>query len=139
MSQVRGTINRIDVMGWLGGDPELRFTPNGKRHCRISVATKYITGRDSEGRYTYDTEWISVEMWEKLAELCNTYLHKGSRVLVTGGLRTDSWVDKETKQTHYRTFVRADSVLFLDTRTDQPEVTQAVEEAAAQATEDIPF
>src|SRR5262249_50853998 len=133
--QVRGTVNSVELLGWLGGDPELRFLPSGIKMCRFNIATRRPAGRDSQGKREYETDWTTVEAWDKLADLCNTMLHKGSRVMVGGSLRSDNWVDKESGQQRYRTFVRADDVLFLDARPD----AQAALEEAEEATEDVPF
>jgi single-strand DNA-binding protein len=130
-------VNSVQLLGWLGGDPELRFTPMGIKMCRFNVATKHFGGRDGEGRREYATDWTSVEVWDKLAEQCNEALHKGSRVLIGGSLRSDSWTDKESGQPRYRTFVRADSVLFLDGRPEAQAAIEAVQES--EATEEVPF
>jgi single-strand DNA-binding protein len=136
MNQVKGTVNRVELLGWLGMEPELRFTPNGTATCKLRVATKRpAAGQDENGKRAYETEWVNVEAWEWLAERCNSYLHKGSRVLITGSLRTDAWQDRETGQTRSRMYVRADDVLFLDARQEQQDEAEAVE----QTVEDLPF
>jgi single-strand DNA-binding protein len=136
MRAVKGTINAVELLGWLGGDPELRFTPGGAKYCRFSIATRRIAGRDEGGNREYETEWTYVEAWERLAELCNSYLHKGSRVRVSGSLRNDSWNDKDSGKVRSRSYVRAEDVLFLDTRPGQP--SEIVEEAPV-VEDDIPF
>lgn len=138
MAQVKGTINNVELLGWLGADPELRMIPTGAPICRFSIATKRYGGQDEAGRREFVTEWISVEAWDKLAELCNSYLHKGSRVRVSGYLRTDSWTDKATNQARSRTYVRAEQVLFLDAKPGLP--TEAIAEAdEAPMGEEVPF
>jgi single-strand DNA-binding protein len=129
MRQVRGTKNAVELIGWMGGDPDMRITPNGSKVCRFSVATKYVSGSDDRGNLTYETHWTAVEAWERLAERCNTYLHKGSRILINGSLRTDTWTDKESGVQRSRTFVRAEEVIFLDSRN---------ESANEPAEEDVP-
>ena len=109
-----GTLNRVELIGHLGGDPESRFTPNGTPVTNFRVATNY-SYKTSEGEERTETEWTSVVVWRGLAEACNNYLRKGSRVFVAGRLKTRSWQD-EAGQTHYRTEVQADSVIFLDSR-----------------------
>jgi single-strand DNA-binding protein len=135
MNQVKGTVNRVQLLGRLGMEPELRFTPNGTATCKLRVATKRPGAQDENGKRGYETEWVNVEAWERLAEQCNSYLHKGSRVLITGSLRTDSWQDRDTGQNRSRMYVRADDVLFLDARQEQ----QDEAETAEQAVEDLPF
>jgi single-strand DNA-binding protein len=135
MKPVRGTINSVQVMGWLGSDPEVRVLTSGATLCRFNVATKYYGAQDESGNRVVETQWIAIETWEKLAELCNTYMHKGSRVLVEGSMRTDNWMDKESGQPRSRSYIRAANVLFLDSR---PEQAAAVE-ASEDSVEEIPF
>jgi len=141
MAQVKGTVNHVELLGWLGTDPELRFLNSGTAVCRFSIATKRYAGQDEAGRREFETDWASVEAWEKLAELCSSYLHKGSRVRITGALRTDSWTDKATNQPRSRTYVRAETVIFLDSRPGMPsEAVAAAEDAEAPVTaEEVPF
>ncbi|NTW03876.1 MAG: single-stranded DNA-binding protein, partial [Oscillochloris sp.] len=112
MNAVKGTLNRVELIGRLGADPEMRFLSSGKALCRFNLATNRPAGQDDQGARTYETDWTHIEAWEQLAELCNSYLHKGRRVMVVGNLRNDSWIDKESGQTRYRTFVRAREVMF---------------------------
>lgn len=128
MRSVKGTLNNVELIGRLGADPELRLLSSGASVCRFNVATNRMGAQDEQGARQVETEWISVEAWEKLAELCGGYLGKGRRVRVSGSLRTDSWADKESGQQRYRTYVRADSVMFLDPRPGQPEQAEAAEE-----------
>lgn len=141
MSQVKGTVNSVELLGWLGADPEMRFLASGVGCCRFRIATKRFAGQDASGRREVETDWTNVEAWDKLAEMCNSYLHKGSRVRVSGSLRTDSWTDKATNQPRFRTYVRAESVLFLDARPGLPsEAVAAAEETDAPAEgEEVPF
>lgn len=132
---VNGTINRVELLGWLGGDPEMRYTPSGTAVCKLRVATKRLAGRDASGEQQVETDWTTVEVWDKLAERCNQYLRKGSRILISGSLRTESWEDRETGQRRTKTFVRGEDVLFLD-RAERGERTEAEPEAAG---EDAPF
>lgn len=141
MGQVKGTVNAVELLGWLGNDPEMRFLSSGLAVCRFNIATKRPAGQDAGGRREYETDWTSVEAWDKLAELCNSYLHKGSRIRITGNLRTDSWTDKTTNQPRSRTYVRADSVIFLDARPGLPSEVVAISEELADpgVDEDPPF
>jgi single-strand DNA-binding protein len=109
-----GTLNRVELIGHLGADPEARYTPNGTPVANFRVATNY-SYRTAEGEERTETEWTPIVAWRGLAEACNNYLHKGSKVFVAGRLKTRSWED-EGGQTHYRTEVQADSVIFLDGR-----------------------
>jgi single-strand DNA-binding protein len=140
MNQVKGTVNHVELIGWLGGDPEQRFLPSGVSVCSFRVATKRYSGRNEAGERTVETDWTPVEVWDRLAEQCASMLHKGSRVRVIGGLITQSWEDRETKQRRYKTFVRAESVLFLDARAEAQQVDEETTEASvAELVEDLPF
>ena len=77
---------------------------------------------------TFDTDWTTVEAWEKLAEQCGRFLHKGSRVRVIGSLHTQSWEDRESGQRRFKTSMRADEVLLLDARECEQDEAEAVKE-----------
>ncbi|MDP2743670.1 MAG: single-stranded DNA-binding protein [Dehalococcoidia bacterium] len=105
-------LNRVMIIGNVGTDPEMRFTPNGNPVTSFSVATNR-TYNTPEGGKKEETEWFSVVAWNKLAENCNQFLGKGRLVYVEGRLRTRSW-EGQDGQKHYRTEVIASQVLFLD-------------------------
>ncbi|HEU4326935.1 MAG TPA: single-stranded DNA-binding protein [Roseiflexaceae bacterium] len=126
--QSNGTVNNVELIGYLGADPEARYTANGNPVANFRIATNRVW-RDGDGEQHKEVEWTSVVAWNKLAETCTQYLHRGSRVRVAGYLRTRSWEDdKGTK--HYRTEVIAESVLFLDRRSDDQAETE--EDAAEE-------
>jgi single-strand DNA-binding protein len=129
--QFRGTVNEVEVIGWMGSDPEMRFTPQGTAVVTITVATK----RPSHATGEIKTDWIQVEAWEKLAEQINTHLRKGSRVRVRGYLVSSSWEDRESGQRRSKMVVRAESVLFLDGRAST-ETENLLEE---EQLEEMPF
>jgi single-strand DNA-binding protein len=106
------SVNRIIIIGNLGGDPEMRYTPAGQPVTSFNVATnrRYTT---SDGERKEETEWFTVVTWRKLAELCNQYLSKGRQVYVEGRLRSHSW-DGQDGQKHFRNEIIADRVSFLD-------------------------
>jgi single-strand DNA-binding protein len=135
MEQVKGTVNRVELVGWVGAEPEQRFIPSGVAVCNFRVATNRLGGRNEAGERLVEAEWTTVEAWDKLAEQCGRFIHKGSRVRVTGSLQTQSWEDRETGQKRYKTVVRADEVLFLGPRQGAQDATEAVEETV----EDLPF
>ena len=115
MKPVRGTVNYVELIGWLGNEPEQRYTPSGVAIAEFSVATKRLGNRNEDGSWNYDTDWLDVVAWDQLAETAVANLRKGSRVRVTGSLRTDTWEDRDgTKRK--RVMVRADDIMFLDTR-----------------------
>jgi len=105
-------MNLAVITGNLGRDPELRYAPSGSAVASISVATnERWTNKDGEKQE--HTEWHRVVCWEKLAENVAEYLHKGSKVLVKGRLRTRSWEDSNGVQ-RYVTEIIANNVEFLD-------------------------
>lgn len=108
------SLNKVMIIGNLGADPEMRFTPSGSPVTSFRIASSRIyTTKDGEKKK--ETEWFSVVAWDKRAELCNQYLRKGSTVYVEGRLQTRSWDDKEQEGVkHYKTEVIAGQVIFLD-------------------------
>jgi single-strand DNA-binding protein len=106
------SVNRIIIIGNLGSEPEMRFTPNGRPVTSFSAATnrRYTT---SEGERREETEWFTIVTWGRLAEQCNQFLSKGRLVYVEGRLRTHSW-EGQDGQKRYRNEIVADRVSFLD-------------------------
>lgn len=87
-------MNQHNIIGHLGKDPELRTLENGNKVCQFSVATSE-TWKDKSGNKQTSTDWHNVQVWGKLAEICNQYLKKGSHVYISGKSRTRSYDDKE--------------------------------------------
>jgi single-strand DNA-binding protein len=106
------SVNKIIIIGNLGGEPEMRFAPSGKPVTSFNVATnhRYTTG---EGELKEETEWFTVVTWGKLAEQCNQFLNKGRLVYVEGRLHSHSW-DGQDGQKHFRNEIIANRVSFLD-------------------------
>lgn len=120
-------LNRVQLIGYLGKDPESRFTPTGKKVTHFSMG---ITQRwKSQGEAKEYTEWVNVEAWGRLGEVCQEYLKKGSLVYVEGRLKTDRVEDKG--ETKYYTKVVALALQFLD-RKPAEEPVMAVEEEAGE-------
>ena len=112
------SVNRIIIIGNLGSEPEMRFTPNGRPVTSFNAATnrRYTT---SEGERREETEWFTVVTWGRLAEQCNQFLSKGRLVYVEGRLRTHSW-EGQDGQKRYRNEIIADRVSFLDRQASAP-------------------
>ena len=105
-------LNKIMVIGNLGADPEMRYTPNGNPVTSFSIAT----GRSwtsSDGERKEETEWFRVVAWNQLAELCNQYLSKGRSAYVEGRLQSRTWETQEG-QSRFTNEIIANQVLFLD-------------------------
>ena len=119
------SLNRVQLIGYLGKDPESKFTPTGKKVCHFSMG---ITQRwKSAGETKEHTEWANVEAWGKLGEVAQQYLKKGSLVFVEGRLKTDRYEDKG--ETKYFTKVVALSLQFLDKKPAEEPVMSVEEDA----------
>lgn len=106
------SLNKILLIGNVGGDPEMRFTPSGVPVTTFSLATnRNVTLPD--GSVKKETEWFRITAWRKQAETCNQFLTKGKLVYVEGSLRTNTW-DGKDGQKHTSLEVNADRVLFID-------------------------
>lgn len=120
-------LNRVQLIGYLGKDPETRFTPTGKKVTHFSLA---VTQRwKSAGETKEYTEWINVEAWGRLGEVCDQYLKKGSLVYLEGRLKTDKYEDKGEMK--YFTKVVALLLQFLD-RKPAEELVLTVEEESGE-------
>lgn len=104
-------LNKIMIIGNVGKDPEMRFTPSGKPVTSFSVAVSRKYTVDGERRE--ETEWFNVVAWNKLAEICNQYLNKGSKVFIEGRLQTRTWEGQDGEK-KYRTELVASDMEMLD-------------------------
>ncbi|MCX6013017.1 MAG: single-stranded DNA-binding protein [Chloroflexi bacterium] len=128
-------LNKVMIIGNLGKDPEMRFTPNGNPVTSFSVATSR-SYTSPEGERKQETEWFDVVTWNRLAETCNQFLTKGKRAYIEGRLRTRSW-EGQDGQKHSRIEIIANTVLFLDR---QAAATMPEDASSAEIEpEDIPF
>jgi len=105
-----GSVNKVILVGNLGADPELKYTPSSRPLCNLRIATTEVY-KDKSGQRQEKTEWHRVTVWGDQAENCSKYLAKGRSVYIEGRLQTRSY-DKEG-QKHYATDVVADRVVFL--------------------------
>ncbi|HEX9015836.1 MAG TPA: single-stranded DNA-binding protein [Chloroflexota bacterium] len=125
------------IIGNLGRDPEMRFTPNGKPVTTFSVAVNRVYNT-TEGERKEETEWFRVSAWNKLAETCSQYLHKGSRVYVEGRLRTRTWEGQDgLKRTELE--ITANDMIILDTKGRTEGGESGTEDAGGQDMDSIPF
>ena len=107
-------LNKVQVIGYLGGDPDVRYTASGSAVANFSIAVSR-TWKGKDGQQNEETEWFKVVAWDKLGEICNEYLAKGSRVYIEGRLATRKWTDKDG-QDRYTTEVVAQDMIMLDSR-----------------------
>ncbi len=105
------SVNKVILLGRLGQDPELKYTPGGSPVCNFSLATTE-SWTDKAGAKQEKTEWHRVVVWGKLAELCNQYLAKGRQAFLEGRLQTRSWDDKDGHK-RYTTEILASTVQFI--------------------------
>lgn len=108
------SVNRVTLLGHLGKDPELKYTPSGQAVTKFSMATSE-RWKDKNGEWQDRTEWHNIVLWAKMAETANQYLSKGSQVFIEGRLQTRSWDDKEGKK-HYMTEIIAQDMVLLGGR-----------------------
>lgn len=112
----KGSVNKVILIGNLGKDPEVRYTPNGTAVAQISIATTEAWKDKTSGENQEKTEWHRVVMYSRLAEIAGEYLRKGSKVFVEGRLQTRKWQDKTSGQDRFTTEVIADSLQMLDNK-----------------------
>ncbi len=122
-------LNKVQLTGYLGADPEMRYTAQGSAVTTFRVASGR-TWKDKEGNQHDDTEWFRIVAWDKLGEICNQYLTKGTRVYVEGRLQTRKWTDREG-QDRYTSEVIAQDMIILSSRGERgpvPEAEESLEE-----------
>ncbi len=121
------------IIGRLGRDPEMRYTPSGRPVTTFTVATSR-TWNTSEGERKVDTEWFNVVAWGNLAEICKQYLTKGQQVYVEGRLQSRSWDDAEGNK-HTSVEIVANEMIMLSERRD----TEASAETETAEEDEFPF
>ncbi|HEY7099404.1 MAG TPA: single-stranded DNA-binding protein [Terriglobales bacterium] len=109
------SVNKVILLGNLGKDPEVKYTPGGTPVAKITLATNERY-KDKEGNWQDRTEWHNVVLWQRLAEIAGEYLKKGGKVYIEGRLQTRSWDDKNTGQKKYATEVVASDLVLLGGR-----------------------
>lgn len=119
-------LNEVRLIGNLGGDPEMKFTPNGKAVVTFGMATSRKYKGPDNGDLVEETTWHRITVWDSLAEACNKSLHKGDPVYVGGRVRNSSWED-DLGVKHYSSDVVATNVIFLG----KPKAASLIEEAVA--------
>jgi single-strand DNA-binding protein len=119
-------LNRIQLIGNLGKDPELRSLPSGTSVCSFSLAVnrRWKNG-DGESRET--TDWFNIETWGRLGEVCHQYLRKGKLVYVEGRMQTDRWQD-DKGEPRSRAKVVGQVMQILDRKPEEPDVASAAED-----------
>ena len=109
------SVNKVILVGNLGKDPEVKFTPSGMQVAKFSIATNEGY-KDKSGQWQERTEWHNIVAWARLAEIIGEYVKKGSKVYIEGRLQTRSWDDKTSGQKKYMTEVVANDLVLLGGR-----------------------
>ena len=109
------SVNKVTLLGNLGKDPEVKYTPQGTAVAKLALATNERY-KDKEGQWQDRTEWHNVVLWQRLAEIAGEYLKKGGKVYIEGKLQTRSWDDKQTGQKRYMTEIVANDLVLLGGR-----------------------
>ena len=129
------SFNKITIVGNLGRDPELRYTPQGTAVCNFSMATNEKR-RDKNGEMQDITTWFRITLWGRQAENASKYLQKGNPVYIEGRLKLDEWTDREGKQ-RYTLDVTATDMQFLSGSPRGEEMSAAASGAGGGATNEF--
>jgi single-strand DNA-binding protein len=127
-------LNKVMIIGHLGRDPEMRYTPSGRPVTTFSVATSR-TWFSADGERHEETEWFNVVAWGSLAEICNQHLHRGQQVYIEGRLQTRRWDDAEGNK-HFATELVAREMIMLGETREEPSTSYV---AAPGEEESFPF
>ena len=127
-------INKVILIGNLGKDPEVRYTPSGLAVANITIATSEGWKDKQSGEMQERTEWHRVVFYQRLAEIAGEYLRKGSKVYIEGRLQTRKWQDKNTGQDRYTTEIIANEMQMLDSKGGASNADSSYEKPAAAAT-----
>ncbi|HEY3295028.1 MAG TPA: single-stranded DNA-binding protein [bacterium] len=144
-----GTVNRVILVGRLGKDPEIKYTPSGMAMATFSLATDE-NRKDNEGKWQSQTEWHNIILWGKEAERAGEFLKKGRLIYVEGRLQTRSWDDPQGGGQRYRTEIIGNRFVMLGARqegaessgtttTSAPMPTPADSTERSAEDEDLPF
>jgi len=134
-----GSVNKVILIGRLGKDPEVKYTPSGAPVAKFTMATDEVF-KDRAGEQQRRTEWHTIVAWNKLAEICGQYLTKGKQVYIEGSIRTRQWEDQSGgKRTAYEIVAR--EMKMLGSKADSDRTVPSREPTApaeAEATPDAP-
>ena len=124
------SVNKVILVGNLGKDPEVKYTPQGTPIAKFSLATNERF-KDKDGNWQDRTEWHNIVLWQRLAEIAGEYLKKGHKVYIEGRIRTESWDDKQSGQKKYMTTIVGNDIVLLTGREGGGEFAGASRGAAA--------
>jgi len=130
-------LNRVMIIGHLGRDPEMRYTPSGRPVTSFSVGTTR-TWNAPDGERREETEWFNVVAWGNLAEICKQYLSKGQQVYIEGRLQTRRWEDQEGKKHSALEVIASEMIILGDRSRPSGEAAPASGESPGEE-EEFPF
>jgi single-strand DNA-binding protein len=130
------SLNKVMLIGNLGADPEIRYTPSGAAVANFNMATK-AQWTTKEGEKQDRTEWHRIVAWRRLGEICGEYLHKGSLVYIEGRLQTRSWEDRDGNK-RYTTEIVAQGMQMLDRAGQSAEALSTEERFPTEEPLDVP-
>jgi single-strand DNA-binding protein len=130
-------LNKVMIIGHLGRDPEMRYTPSGRPVTTFTVATSR-SWNTVDGERHQETEWFNVVAWGNLAEICKQYLTKGQQVYIEGRLQTRKWEDKEGNK-HNSVEIVANEMMMLGDRREASNNHPATEEPEPASTDEDEF
>ena len=134
-------INKVILLGNLGQDPEVRYTAGGVPIANISIATSNSWKDKNSGETVEQTEWHRIVFFNRLAEIVEQYLKKGSKIYVEGQLRTNSWEDKNTGEKKYRTEIVAREMQMLSSKGEMGKQNQdsGLDQSSQNSQEGVPW
>ena len=130
------SVNKVILIGNLGADPEIRYTPSGTAVANFTLATTEQWTKN--GKKEEKTEWHKIVAWGRLGEICGEYLHKGKQVYIEGRIQTRSWEDKEGIK-RYTTEINAQTMQMLGSKSDGESTRRPVEPPVIVPDDEIPF
>jgi single-strand DNA-binding protein len=127
-----GSVNKVILIGRLGKDPEVKYTPSGAPVAKFSLATDEVF-KDRSGEQQKHTEWHNIVAWNKLAEICGEYLTKGKQVYIEGSIRSRQWEDQAgNKRTAYEIIARTMQMLGSKAESDRAAAAAAAAPPSAE-------
>jgi single-strand DNA-binding protein len=139
------SVNKVILLGNVGQDPEVKYTPSGVPVARLSLAT-YERFKDKNDQWQDRTEWHSIVAWQRLAEIVGEYVRKGTKLYIEGKLQTTSWQDQQSGEKKYRTEIVARDIILLGSRengekgaAETPNEESGPVPVSSVVDEDIPF
>ncbi len=126
------SVNKVILIGNLGKDPEVKYTPSGVPVAKFSLATNERY-KDKAGEWQDRTEWHNIVAWQRLAEIVGEYVKKGSKIYIEGRIQTSSWEDKQSGEKKYRTEIIAQDLVLLSGRGESDSEGRASRSASASS------